>query len=72
MPALGQLTLMYLNMTEINAALAKISGTALTNGNYWSSTEYSSSRAWYVYFGGGVDDQSKNSNYRLRFICEIE
>ena len=71
-PALGQLTLMYLNMTEINAALAKISGTALTNGNYWSSTEYSSSRAWYVYFGGGVDDQSKNSNYRLRFICEIE
>ena len=71
-PALGQLALMYLNMTEINAALAKIGGTALAAGNYWSSSENSSDYAWNVRFSlEYVGNYSKDNSYRVRFIRDI-
>ena len=72
-PACGQLALMYLNMTEINAALAKIGGTALAAGGYRSSSENSSSSAWGVSFRNGyVSDGSKGtSGYRVRFVRDI-
>ena len=73
-PACGQLALMYLNMTEINAALAKIGGTALAADYYWSSSEFSSYFAWRVRFNGGsVDSNSKDYSYsfRVRFIRDI-
>ena len=72
-PALGQLALIYLNRTEINAALTKIGGTALTYDYYWSSSECTSGVAWYVrFFNGSVDRRTKNSNgSRVRFIRDI-
>ena len=72
-PACGQLALMYLNMTEINAALAKIGGTALAAENYWSSSERSSNDACYVSFdSGGVRYYSKVSyGHRVRFVRDI-
>ena len=72
-PACGQLALMYLNMTKINAALAKIGGTALAAEGYWSSSEVSSDYAWYMYFDfGRVDDYGdKDINYLVRFIRDI-
>ena len=71
-PAFGQLTLMYLNMTEINAALAKIGGTALAAEGYWSSSENSSGGAWRVYFSSGrVDNYGKNDDSRVRFVRDI-
>lgn len=72
-PACGQLALMYLNMTEINAALAKIGGTALAAEHYWSSSELSSYFAWYVYFDGGFVyyDLKGNDGYRVRFVRDI-
>lgn len=71
-PACGQLALIYLNMTEINAALAKIGGTALAAENYWSSSESSSGDAWYVSFSGGyVYSDSKGRSYRVRFVRDI-
>ena len=73
-PACGQLALMYLAKTDINAALAKIGGTAFNESYsfYWSSSEYDANYAWYVNFGGGyVDAYDKSSNYRVRFIRDI-
>ena len=71
-PACGQLALMYLNMTEINAALEKIGGTALAAGGLWSSSEYSSNIAWCVYFiNGSVRNDNKDFSRRVRFIRDI-
>ena len=74
-PALGQLALMYLNMTEINAALAKIGGTALAAKCYWSSSERDSGYAWYVFFGnGGVSNTYKSvssGGIQVRFVRDI-
>jgi len=72
-PACGQLSLMYLNVTDINAALTKIGGTTLnTSYYYWSSSEYSSASGWYVYFYyGGVFDNGKYDNGRVRFVRDF-
>lgn len=71
-PACGQLALMYLNMTEINAALAKIGGTALAADYYLSSSENSSTLAWRVNFSsGGVFSYYKERNSRVRFVRDI-
>lgn len=68
-PACGQLALIYINRTEINAALTKIGGTTLnTSFSYWSSSEYSSIRGWSVYFYNGLIfwyDKSNNDRVRL-------
>jgi len=73
-PACGQLALMYLNMTDINAALTKIGGVNISNNYYWSSSEYSSSYGWRVYFyNGRVGDLGyrKDNYYRVRFVRDI-
>lgn len=71
-PAEGQLALMYLAKTDINAALAKIGGTALKSFGYWSSSEYGSDSAWYVHFDdGSVSYGSKRNDTRVRFIRDI-
>ena len=73
-PACGQLALMYLNMTEINAALAKIGGTALAAEYYWSSSEYSSNYAWYLNFSNGYVYYRGSKDYgsgQVRFVRDI-
>lgn len=71
-PACGQLALMYLNMSEINAALSKIGGTALAAERYWSSSEDFSYNAWNVYFSNGyVCEYSKDDSFRVRFVRDI-
>lgn len=71
-PACGQLALMYLNMTEINAALAKIGGTALAAEHYWSSSERSSGYAWYVnFYYGDVSYNDKDYGNLVRFVRDI-
>ena len=74
-PACGQLALIYLNKTEINAALAKIGGTALsTEYGYWSSSEYSSDYAWYVDFlnSSVCEDTKGYYGNQVRFVRDIE
>jgi len=40
--------------------------------NYWSSSEYSASRAWAQYFGNGSQEyNSKNNSYRVRAIRRV-
>lgn len=73
-PALGQLALMYLNITEIDAALTKIGGTTFnTTEYYWSSSENSSRFAWRVGFrNGDINTYNNKDNIsRVRFIRDI-
>jgi hypothetical protein len=54
LPSVGELMCMYANIRKINYALSLISGaTQITENWYWSSTEYSSTFAWYLHFGNG-------------------
>ena len=71
-PAAGQLALMYLAKTDINAALAKIGGTAFKSRTYWSSSEVGADRAWYVNFSNGlVNNNGKRNINGVRFIRDI-
>ncbi len=54
LPSVGELMLMYSNMCKINHCLSLIAGaTQLPETAYWSSTESSSTNAWYLYFSSG-------------------
>lgn len=47
LPSLGEMLMIYANMTKINYALSLITGaTQLSENWYWTSTEYSASNAW--------------------------
>ena len=72
-PACGQLALIYLNITEINVALAKIGGTALSSNLYWSSSEYDSRFAWSVDFRNGIVgfDSNKYNYVYVRFVRDL-
>lgn len=52
-PSLAQLHLILLNIKEVNKALEAVGGSPMRKEWYWSSTEYSASNSWYVYFGSG-------------------
>lgn len=75
-PSCGQLALMYLAWTDINAAFAKIGGTELAASRYWSSSEYDSTRAWFMYFTydfvDNADKVGAGGYYRVRLIRDIE
>ena len=47
LPSLGEMMMIYANMTKINYALSLIAGaTPLVEDWYWTSTEYSATFAW--------------------------
>ena len=69
-PAMGILYLMWLNKSAINAALTACGGSTITSDYNWSSTEYSSTYAWYVYFAAGNQNNSyKYNSYYLRCVA---
>lgn len=54
LPSAGELILIYSNMRKINHCLSLIAGaTQLPETAYWSSTELSSTNAWYLNFSYG-------------------
>lgn len=57
-PSLAQLHLILLNIKEVNKALEAVGGTPMKNDWYWSSTEYSASNSWVVYFYSGHSNNS--------------
>ena len=60
LPSLGEIMMIYANMTKINYALSLISGaTQLSENWYWTSTEYSAPYAWFLGLGDG------NANYGI-------
>lgn len=49
LPSLGEMMMIYANMTKVNYALSLISGaTQLVEDTYWTSTEASATYAWYL------------------------
>lgn len=54
LPSLGEMMMIYANMTKINYALSLIEGaTQLMEDAYWTSTECSATYAWGLYLGDG-------------------
>lgn len=54
LPSLGEMFMIYANMTKINYALSLITGaTQLVEDWYWTSTEGSATSAWYLRLSDG-------------------
>lgn len=54
LPSLGEMMMIYANMTKVNYALSLISGaTQLVEDVYWTSTETSAQYAWSLYLDYG-------------------
>ena len=67
LPSLGEMMMIYANMTKINYALSLITGaTQLSETWYWTSTEYSATYAWSLYLSSGSMGISTKASYRLR------
>ena len=70
LPSLGEMMMIYANMTKINYALSLISGAEqLAATWYWTSTEYGATDAWYLYLSDGMYFSAKASGrYRVRAV----
>ena len=67
----GEAYAAYQNKSAIDTALSKIGATAMNTSNYhWTSTQYSSSYAWCLFWSnGGVDFDTKSRNRYVRAVC---
>ena len=73
-PSLAQLHLILLNINEINKALVEAGGDPMKEDWYWSSTEFSSYKAWYVNFVNGYTTNYYKYHYNIvrpAVTCEI-
>jgi len=61
-PAIGELYVMYLMKNQINKALEYIGAELIKDTWYWSSTEFSATDAWFLYFGNGNFDYSNKTH----------
>lgn len=59
-PTIDELTGIFLNKDKINAALKAANLPELKESWYWSSTEYSSNYAWYLW----MDDGARGYGYK--------
>lgn len=68
LPSMSEMAMIWANFDKINYALSKINGaTQLQTTWYWTSTQHSASRAWFLNLGGGtVHDAWKFNQYRVR------
>jgi hypothetical protein len=63
--------MMFANFNKINYALSLITGAELiVRDAYWSSSEYSSTGAWYLHLNfGNMSNGTKATNqYRVRAV----
>jgi len=67
LPSLGEMMMIYANMTKINYALSLISGaTQLVEDVYWTSTEFSAANAWILYLNSGNANNTTKASSTLR------
>lgn len=72
-PSVAQLHLLMSNIVEVNKALEEVGGDPIKEDWYWSSTELSSSNAWYVYFNSGFTyGYNKNNSIVVRPAVAFE
>lgn len=68
LPSLGEMMMIYANMTKINYALSLITGaTQLQETAYWTSTEGSATNAWYL----ALSDGYANSITKAAGKCRV-
>lgn len=67
-PSLGELYFILAHFTQINAALKAVGGEPLHDDWYWSSTQYSTTHAWYLtlYYGSATFGPKAADQYRVR------
>lgn len=58
-PSLGELYFILAHFTQINAALKAVGGEPLHDDWYWSSTQYSTTNAWFLYLSDGYAGNAK-------------
>ena len=67
LPSLGEMFMIYANMTKINYALSLITGaTQIPEAWHWTSTEYSSTYAWYLSLSNGYMSNTTKASIRYR------
>ena len=69
LPSMGEMMMIYANMTKINYALSLINGaTKLAENWYWTSTEYSATYAWTLnlYYGYVYRHTKATTRFRVR------
>ena len=67
LPSLGEMMMIYANMTKINYALSLINGaTQLVEDAYWTSTETSAAGAWLLYLGDGFAINLTKASFTIR------
>ena len=67
LPSLGEMMMIYANMTKINYALSLISGAQqLASTWYWTSTEYSAAHAWHLNLSNGIMGGNTKASHRAR------
>lgn len=67
LPSLGEMMMIYANMTKINYALSLINGaTQLVEDAYWTSTESSATYAWGLNLSDGYADGDTKASYSYR------
>ncbi len=68
-PSLGEIGIIMMHLTKVNAALIAAGGAPL-KGWHWSSTEYSQYSAWYVVFSdGSTYYYNKCNSYAVRSVA---
>lgn len=66
-PAIGELYVMYLMKNQINKALEYIGAELIKDTFYWSSTEYSATYAWNLFFiYGSFNYYNKTGEFSVR------
>ena len=72
LPSLGEMMMIYANMTKINYALSLINGaTQLVEDAYWTSTEGSAAYAWGLTLGDGganLNGAKASRTFRVRAV----
>lgn len=68
-PTIDELTGIFLNKDKINAALKAANLPELKESCYWSSTEYSSGSAWYLWMDDGSRHYGDKGN--LTFVRPV-
>lgn len=67
LPSMGEMMMICANMAKINYALSLISGaTKLSEDWYWTSTESSTTNAWFLGLGYGYVDGLAKAAFRIR------
>jgi len=73
-PSVGQLSKLFASLPYIESVLTNNGGASLSDGYYWTSTEYSNDKAWAINFGanlyteGVLTAQNKSSSFFVRPI----